>query len=541
MAAWRILEKKFSEHLRFEESAASGEMPVAPVAGADKAAGGPQKIAAMEPAAAAEKSPVESLDASALINLYGSLAWFKITADRLSKRKQTLVPNESDFGTEVGTRLKERSLDLSKAADRAKFRNMTFSSSVYGLQAALLRCDMLDELDQFLDVFNTGASRSQPFAISLSELNTAYNHFRQYCNLEREDSTVSYSASDGDRLQLDQVGSYNPNLARVYLKMQRQFAESFRDVDAVKPVLIDENEWAVVTALERYRLVADDSVGMAIDDIDLTTILQTLPKLAVAEGTVIETHLASLSEERVAGAGNRADKLIPVDADVTFGGLFSHPLGTLVDGQGGGQSALKLNPDRIGEAFFVVLEPMADDPANPFEPEFLTDDAGERKWLSLFVPGQDKTVDFFARLPRRDGDAAVPAMVAQFVRDDDKGDVLGIVPLRGLQQIREGALRIINVTSRNHEISRAPPGNESRMHFFRIVAKERDGTEMQLDDRQVNYYKEDWRDIDNNMVNDFLQGMTDVHPAIPSWLLFRQELLRPSPDGNFVWAEVIVK
>jgi hypothetical protein len=64
---------------------------------------------------------------------------------------------------------------------------------------------------------------------------------------------------------------------------------------------------------------------------------------------------------------------------------------------------------------------------------------------------------------------------------------------------------------------------------------------MQLDDRQVNYYKEDWRDIDNNMVNDFLQGMTDVHPAIPSWLLFRQELLRPSPDGNFVWAEVIVK
>jgi hypothetical protein len=538
MAAWRMLEKTFSEYLRFEEPAVAVGMPAAPVPGAVKPPAGPQKIAAIAPPAAAEKSPEESLDASALINLYGSLAWFKMRADQLSKSKTGLVPN--NFGPDVANRLKERSLDLSKAADRAKFRNMTFSSSVYDLQAALLRCDILDELDRFLDVFNTAASRSQPFAVSLSELNTAYNHSRQYDNLRREDSTVLYSDSDGDRFQLDRVGSYNANVARVYLKMQRQFAESFRDVDAVKPVLIDENEWAVVSALEKYRLVPDDSVGMAIDDIDLTTILQTLPKLAVAEGTVIETHLASLSEERVAGAGKRADKLIPVDAHVTFGGLFSHPLGTLEDKQVAGQSALKLNPERIGEAFFVVLEPMADDPANPFEPEFLTDDAGERKWLSLVVPGKDKMVDFVAKLPRRDEDAAVPAMVAQFVRDDDKGDVLGIVPLRGLQQRGEGAPRIINVTSRNHEISRMPSGNGST-HFFKIVAREVDGTGMQLDDRQVNYYKEDWRDLDNNMVNDFLKGMADVHPAIPAWLLFRQELLRPSPDDNFVWAEVIVK
>ena len=541
MAAWRMLEKTFSKYLRFEEPAAAVEIPAAPVPGAVKPPAGPQKIAALAPAAAADKSPVESLDPSALINLYGSLAWFKIRADQLSKSKQALVPNESAFGSEVGARLKQRPLDLSKAADRVKFRNMTFSSSVYGLQAALLRCDMLDELDQFLDVFNTAASRSQPFAVSLSELNTAYNHSRQYDTLRKEDSTVLYSDSDGDRLQLERVGSYNANLARVYLKMQRQFAESLRDVDAVRPVLIDENEWAVVSALEKYRLVPDDSVGMAIDDVDLTTILQTLPKLAVAEGIVMETHLRSLSEERVAGVGKRADRLIPVDADVTFGGLSRHPLGTLVDGQVAGQSALKVNPERIGEAFFVVLEPMAHDPANPFEPEFLTDDAGERKWLSLVVPGQDKMVDFVARLARRAGDAAVPAMVAQFVRDDDKGDVLGIVPLRGLHQSGEGESRIINVTSRNHEISRMPSGNESRMHFFRIVARERDGSGMQLDDRQVNYYKEDWRDLDNNMVNDFLQGMTDVHPAIPAWLLFRQELLRPSPDGNFVWAEVVVE
>ena len=552
MEAWRMIEKTFSEYLRFEEPAASVGMPAAPVPGAVKPPAGPQEIAAIALAAAADKSPEESLDPSALINLYGSLAWFKNTADEVNKLKQALVPNESLVGPEVGVRLKERSLDLdlSKAADRSKLRNIKFSDS-FGPQLALLRCDMLDELDQFLDVFNTAVSTAsrlqkdvaQPlpsFAVSLSELNTAYSHVRQFVNLKKEDPILN-SDSDSDRFQLDRVGSYNPNLARVYLKMQRQFAESLRDVDAVRPVLIDDNEWAIVSALEKYRLVPDDSVGMAIDDVDLTTILLTLPRLAVAEGIEMETYLGSVSKERVARAGKRADKLIPVDADVTFGGLFRHPLGTLVDGQGAGQSDLKLNPDRIGEAFFVVLEPMPDDPANPFEPEFLTDDAGERKWLSLVVPGQDKMVDFVARLPRRDDDAAVPAMVAQFVRNDDKGDVLGIVPLRGLHQSGEGASRIINVTSRNHEISRMPPGNESRMHFFKIVARERDGSGMQLDDRQVNYYKEDWRDLDNNMVNDFLKSMTDVHPAIPAWLLFRQELLRPSPDGNFIWAEVIVE
>lgn len=540
MAAWRNLEKEFSEYLRFVESAESVERQKAAAGGADKVAAEPKKTAAMEPANTAEKSTVESLDPSALINLYGSLAWFKITADRFSKSKQALVPNESGFGSDVGTRLKERSLDLSKAPDRSKFRNMTFSRSTYGLQAALLRCDMLDELDHFLDVFNTAASRSQPFAISLTELNTAYNHFRQYCTLAREDSTVSYSPSDGDSLQLDRVGSYNPNLARVYLKMQRQFAESFRDENAAKPVLIDDNEWAVVSALERYRLVPDDSAGMAIDDVDLTTMLQTLPRLAVAEGIVMETHLASLAKERVAGAGKRTDRFIPVDAEVTFGGLFRHPLGTLVDGQVVGQSELKLNPDRMSEAFFVVLEPMTDDRENPFEPEFFTDDAGDRKWLSLIVPGKNKMVDFVAQLTGRDDDAASPTMVAQFVRDDDKGDVLGTVPLRGQHQSDEAISRMIKVTSRNHEISRMPPGNGSK-HFFRIVAREDDGTGLELDDRQVNYIKDDWRDLDNNMVNDFLQGMAELHPAIPAWLLFRQELLRPSPDGLFVWADVVVE
>jgi hypothetical protein len=51
----------------------------------------------------------------------------------------------------------------------------------------------------------------------------------------------------------------------------------------------------------------------------------------------------------------------------------------------------------------------------------------------------------------------------------------------------------------------------------------------------VVYSWEAWRDLDQNVVNDFLPSTKFLSPSLPVWMTYREELLRDSPNWTFRW------
>ena len=68
---------------------------------------------------------------------------------------------------------------------------------------------------------------------------------------------------------------------------------------------------------------------------------------------------------------------------------------------------------------------------------------------------------------------------------------------------------------------------------FKVVSQT--GQDISDGGDNVVYSWEAWRDLDQNVVNDFLPSTEFFSPSLPVWMTYRKELLRPSPRQPFQW------
>lgn len=147
--------------------------------------------------------------------------------------------------------------------------------------------------------------------------------------------------------------------------------------------------------------------------------------------------------------------------------------------------------------------------AGPQGQEFLwLEDAGNR-YKTIVKTAQDGAPELVIEYPGAEGHVplAIPAerfAASRYLRDR-----------RGNRIVRDQ--------------SSGEPANAAK--FYKITSDS--GTE--LTDRSVNYAKQDWIDLDRNIINSFLPDLMLHAPSLPAWRLYRQEFERKSPAPDWKW------
>ena len=146
---------------------------------------------------------------------------------------------------------------------------------------------------------------------------------------------------------------------------------------------------------------------------------------------------------------------------------------------------------------------------NPQGPEFLWLEESGARYKATLQTGSESDPELIIAYPGADGHIPLAIPRERFAKTRHLRD-------------RRGN-RIV------HDDTSGKSDSDSR--FFKITSESGE----ELTDRSVNYAKQDWIDLDRNIINSFLPDLMLHGPSLPAWRLYRQEFERKAAAPDWKW------
>ena len=244
----------------------------------------------------------------------------------------------------------------------------------------------------------------------------------------------------------------------------------------------------------------------------LADMIDHCPRVAFAVGD-LEKAVADAADDDVAD-----DDAPPSDIPVMLRPGCTTTFRNRLVAEANGQQKLRLLRDIVDPCTVLLLDISTGGGAANAPPPGIDDgQGGQFLWLGDKPQG--------LRMAIKAGSGTKPELVVDF------GGADGHLPLGAAVEPFPDSRFMTD--RRGNRIVRDRSGETSPTlaHFYAITSKSGEP----LTDRSINYSIQDWLDLDRNIVNSFLPDLTVHGPSLPGWQLYRNEFMRPAPDGNWKW------
>ena len=244
----------------------------------------------------------------------------------------------------------------------------------------------------------------------------------------------------------------------------------------------------------------------------LADMIDHCPRVAFAVGD-LEKAVADAADDDVAD-----DDAPPSDIPVMLRPGCTTTFRNRLVAEANGQQKLRLLRDIVDPCTVLLLDISTGGGAANAPPPGIDDgQGGQFLWLGDKPQG--------LRMAIKASSGAKPELVVDF------GGADGHLPLGAAVEPFPDSRFMTD--RRGNRIVRDRSGETSPTlaHFYAITSKSGEP----LTDRSINYSIQDWLDLDRNIVNSFLPDLTVHGPSLPGWQLYRNEFMRPAPDGNWKW------